>query len=64
MPHDTPRANIVECQQLGAHITLIDGLITDCGAEIAKRKEAESWFEISTLKEPYRLEGKKRSGTS
>ena len=62
MPHDTPRANIVECQQLGAHITLIDGLITDCGAEIAKRKEAESWFEISTLKEPYRLEGKKTLG--
>src|SRR5438477_2380581 len=62
MPRDTPRANIIECQELGAHVTLIDGLITDCGAEIAKRKEAEGWFEMSTLKEPYRVEGKKTLG--
>ncbi len=62
MPRDTPRANIVECQQTGAHVTLIDGLITDCGAEVAKRKAAEGWFDVSTLKEPYRLEGKKTLG--
>jgi len=62
MPCDTPRANIVECRELGAHVTLIDGLITDCGAEIAKRKETEGWFDVSTLKEPYRIEGKKTLG--
>ncbi len=62
MPSDTPRANIVECEQSGAFVTLIDGLITDCGAEIAKRKDAEGWFDVSTLKEPYRLEGKKTMG--
>jgi threonine synthase len=62
MPRDTPRANIVECQQTGAHVTLIDGLITDCGAEVARRKEAEGWFDVSTLKEPYRAEGKKTLG--
>lgn len=62
MPADTPRANVVECEQTGAQVTLIDGLITDCGAEIAKRKEAEGWFDVSTLKEPYRVEGKKTLG--
>jgi len=62
MPRDTPRANIIECRELGADVTLVDGLITDCGAELAKRKEAEGWFEMSTLKEPYRLEGKKTLG--
>ena len=62
MPRDTPRANIIECQELGAHVNLIDGLITDCGAEIAKRKDAEGWFDMSTLKEPYRVEGKKTLG--
>jgi threonine synthase len=62
MPRDTPRANIVECRELGAHVTLIDGLITDCGAEIARRKDAEGWFDMSTLKEPYRVEGKKTLG--
>jgi threonine synthase len=62
MPRDTPRANIVECCELGAHVTLIDGLITDCGAEIARRKEKEGWFDMSTLKEPYRVEGKKTLG--
>lgn len=62
MPRDTPRANIIECREVGAHVTLIDGLITDCGAEIAKRKEAEGWFDLSTLKEPYRVEGKKTLG--
>jgi threonine synthase len=62
MPRDTPRANIVECRELGADVTLVDGLITDCGAEIARRKTKEGWFDMSTLKEPYRVEGKKTLG--
>ena len=62
MPVDTPKANIIECQQMGAHVTLINGLITDCGAEVARRKAAEGWFDVSTLKEPYRVEGKKTLG--
>ena len=62
MPRDTPRANIIECRELGAHVTLIGGLITDCGVEIARRKAAEDWFDMSTLKEPYRVEGKKTLG--
>jgi threonine synthase len=62
MPLDTPRANIVECEQTGARVTLMDGLITDCGAEVARRKDAEKWFDVSTLKEPYRVEGKKTLG--
>ena len=62
MPRDTPRANIVECRELGAHVTLIDGLITDCAAEIAKQKGKKRWFDMSTLKEPYRVEGKKTLG--
>ncbi|HZI86133.1 MAG TPA: threonine synthase, partial [Pyrinomonadaceae bacterium] len=62
MPRDTPRANVVECEQTGAQVTLMDGLITDCGAEVGRRKEAEGWFDVSTLKEPYRIEGKKTLG--
>jgi threonine synthase len=62
MPSDTPRANIVECERTGAHVRLIDGLITDCGAEVGRRKDAEGWFDVSTLKEPYRVEGKKTLG--
>src|SRR5881409_4214450 len=62
MPDDTPRANVIECEQTGAHVTLMDGLITDCGAEVGRRKEAEGWFDVSTLKEPYRIEGKKTMG--
>ncbi len=62
MPADTPKANIIECRETGAHVTLINGLITDCGAEVAKRKVAEGWFDVSTLKEPYRVEGKKTLG--
>lgn len=62
MPRDTPRANIIECRELGAQVELLDGLITDCGAEVARRKEAEGWFDVSTLKEPYRVEGKKTLG--
>jgi threonine synthase len=62
MPRDTPRANVVECREMGAQVTLIDGLITDCGAEVARRKDAEGWFDVSTLREPYRVEGKKTLG--
>jgi threonine synthase len=62
MPADTPRANIVECRQTGAHVTLVDGVITDCGRLVAERREAEGWFDLSTLKEPYRIEGKKTMG--
>ncbi len=62
MPADTPRANIIECRESGANVTLINGLITDCGAEVARRKAEEGWFDVSTLKEPYRVEGKKTLG--
>ncbi|MBA2621444.1 MAG: threonine synthase [Acidobacteria bacterium] len=62
MPSDTPRANIVECEQTGANVTLVDGLITDCGKIVAERKDKEGWFDVSTLKEPYRAEGKKTMG--
>src|SRR5262245_22053858 len=62
MPKDVPHANWVECRQFGARVTLVEGLITDCGRIVAERKEAEGWFEMSTLKEPYRLEGKKTMG--
>jgi threonine synthase len=62
MPRDTPRANVIECEVAGANVTLVDGLITDCGAEVARRKDTEGWFDLSTLKEPYRVEGKKTLG--
>jgi threonine synthase len=62
MPSDTPKANIVECRETGAKVTLVDGLITDCGKIVAERKDAEGWFDVSTLKEPYRIEGKKTMG--
>lgn len=62
MPADTPEANVVECRETGAYVTLIDGLITDCGKIVAERKAEKGWFDVSTLKEPYRLEGKKTMG--
>jgi threonine synthase len=62
VPKDTPKACVIECKALGAHVTLVDGLITDCGKIVAERKEAEGWFDVSTLKEPYRIEGKKTMG--
>src|ERR1044072_6541669 len=62
MPSDTPRANVIECQRTGAHVTLIDGLITECGKIVAARKDTEAWLDVSTLKEPYRIEGKKTMG--
>ena len=62
MPRDTPKANITEVEKYGARLTLVDGLISDCGRIIAERKEGEGWFDLSTLKEPYRVEGKKTIG--
>ncbi len=62
MPKDTPRANQIEAAKCGAKLTLVDGLINDCGRMVAERKRAEGWFDISTLKEPYRVEGKKTMG--
>jgi threonine synthase len=62
IPRDVPQANFIECKAFGAHVTLVDGLISDCGRLVNERKVAEGWFEISTLKEPYRIEGKKTMG--
>lgn len=62
MPKDVPRANLIECTAYGANVTLVDGLISDCARIVNERKEAEGWFDISTLKEPYRVEGKKTMG--
>ena len=62
MPSDTPSANIIESRAFGADVRLIDGLISDCGKFIAEHAAAEGWFEVSTLKEPYRIEGKKTMG--
>jgi threonine synthase len=62
LPMDTPKACVIECRALGAHVNMIDGLITDCGKIVGARKEAEGWFDVSTLKEPYRIEGKKTMG--
>ena len=62
MPKDTPQAFVIECQAFGAQVELVDGLINDCGKIVAERKEAEGWFDVSTLKEPYRVEGKKTMG--
>ena len=62
MPRDVPAANRLECELAGANVTLVDGLINDCGRIIAERKAAEGWFDVSTLKEPYRVEGKKTLG--
>src|ERR1700690_4010455 len=62
MPKDAPLANRVECDSYGAHVTLVDGLISDCARMVAERKEKEGWFDVSTLKEPFRVEGKKTMG--
>jgi threonine synthase len=62
MPKDVPLANRVECESYGAHVTLVDGLISDCARMVAERKEVEGWFDVSTLKEPFRVEGKKTMG--
>jgi threonine synthase len=62
MPRDVPQANYLECQAYGAHVTLIDGLIGDCAKMVAERGPQEGWFDVTTLKEPYRIEGKKTMG--
>jgi threonine synthase len=62
MPDDTPAINQYECRRYGAKTFLVNGLITDCGRIVAERKDAEGWFDVSTLKEPYRIEGKKTMG--
>src|SRR6266567_1946636 len=67
MPKDVPLANRIECDYYGAHVTLVDGLISDCAKKVADLKDSESWkkdgwFDVSTTKEPYRVEGKKTMG--
>ncbi len=62
MPRDVPLANYLEAVVYGANVTLVDGLISDCARLVAARKDAEGWFDISTLKEPFRVEGKKTMG--
>jgi len=62
MPADTPVANVMECQAFGAKVVKLDGLISDCGKYVADRKDREGWYDVSTLKEPYRVEGKKTMG--
>ncbi len=62
MPRDVPQANYIECKAFGAHVTLVDGLISDCAKIVAARAPQEGWFDVSTLKEPYRIEGKKTMG--
>jgi len=62
MPADTPSANVMECQAFGAKVVKLNGLISDCGKYVAERKQSEGWYDVSTLKEPYRVEGKKTMG--
>jgi threonine synthase len=62
MPRDVPVANSMEAVAYGAHLTLVDGLISDCARMVAEQKQAQGWFDISTLKEPFRVEGKKTMG--
>jgi threonine synthase len=67
MPKDVPMANRIECHYYGAHVTLVDGLISDCARKVAELKEKpawskQGWFDVSTTKEPYRVEGKKTMG--
>src|SRR3989441_1610960 len=62
MPTDTPVANVMECQVFGAKVVKLNGLISDCGKYVAEHKDREGWYDVSTLKEPYRVEGKKTMG--
>lgn len=62
MPKDVPLANRMEAEYADAHVTLVDGLISDCARMVAERKDQEGWFDVSTLKEPFRVEGKKTMG--
>ncbi len=61
-PADTPVINIQETRLAGAEVVEVDGFIDDCGRRLAERVAKEDWFDVSTLKEPYRLEGKKTMG--
>src|SRR5512134_1012177 len=61
-PADTPEINVREIALAGSHVTLVDGLINDCGKRVAEGRERMGWFDVSTLKEPYRIEGKKTMG--
>jgi len=62
MPGDVPQANYIECRAFGAHVTLVDGLISDCAKLVAAGVAEHGWYDVSTLKEPYRIEGKKTMG--
>jgi threonine synthase len=62
MPVDTPQVNVRESLLAGAAVFLVDGLITDCAKIVREGREASGWFDVSTLKEPYRIEGKKTMG--
>jgi len=62
MPVDTPSTIVLETRACGADVRLIDGLISDCGAYISTQAASNDWYEVSTLKEPYRIEGKKTMG--
>jgi len=62
LPRDVPEANYLESKAYGAQVTLVDGLISDCARMVAERAESEGWYDVSTLKEPYRIEGKKTMG--
>ena len=62
MPADAPAANVIECQAFGAKVVKLNGLISDCGKYVTERKDREGWYDVSTLKEPYRIEGKKTMG--
>ena len=62
MPADTPSANVIECEAFGAQVIKLNGLISDCGKYVAEHKDREGWYDVSTLKEPYRVEGKKTMG--
>ena len=62
MPTDVPMANLVECRSFGARVNLVNGLISDCARLVAERSPKEGWFDVSTMKEPYRVEGKKTMG--
>jgi threonine synthase len=62
MPGDVPQSNLIECKSFGANVRLVDGLISDCARLVAEGKQREGWFEVTTLKEPYRVEGKKTMG--
>ena len=62
MPRDVPLANYLEAVAYGSNVTLVDGLISDCARLVAERRDAEGWFDISSLKEPFRVEGKKTMG--